>query len=318
MLVTTLSAIVALAACSSPDTNKTASATPGAAPASAAPAAAPAPAPPPPPFEYPAPVKGHYKETNTGSFDLVDGLAYPDGAGRGTVVFVTSKAIASPILASSTCPVTEARALMLIRNSNYAEVTIDASGRSKFYSAGTQYNGTSRSTEVGSREWSIKGGKPADGKIAGSVNYRGRGTFEFTLPIITPKITEKSQSEAMDGGRFIKERRLPTAEQATKAYTDMRKAALDKDLKAMLDLQGFDAKSVQAIRGLPGIDADLAAHADRFLDPGAAEPDPSVYPGQASVGARGKNSKGKAFYNYYYFEPCGDRLVLTGIALNPQ
>jgi hypothetical protein len=91
-----------------------------------------------------------------------------------------------------------------------------------------------------------------------------------------------------------------------------------KDLKAMLDLQGFDGKSVQAIRGLPGNDADLAAHADRFLDPGMPEPDPTLDAGQGSIGSRGKDSKGKAFYNYYYFEPCGDRLLLTGIALNAQ
>ncbi len=171
-------------------------------------------------------------------------------------------------------------------------MTIDAAGRSKFYGAGTQYNGTGRSTDVGSREWSIKGGKPADGKIAGSVNYRGRGTFEFTLPVFAPKSAEVSESDVMDGQRYAEDRRTPTEAELTKAYTEMRKAALAKDLKAMLELQGFDAKQVQAIRGLPGIDGELAAHADRFLDPGTPE-EPTLEPGYAGIGARGKNSQGQ-------------------------
>jgi hypothetical protein len=310
--VVTVSVIVSLAACGSSE-NKSAS------PGSPAPSAAtaPAPPPPPPPFEYPAPVKGHYKEINTGNFDLVDGLAYSAAGGKGTVVFVTSKPIASPVLSGSTCPMTEARAVSLIREANWAEVTIDAAGRSKFYGAGTQYNGTGRSTDVGSHEWSIKGGKPADGKIAGSVNYRGRGTFEFTLPVFAPKNPEVSESDVMDGRRYAEDRRKPTEAELTKAYTDMRKAALAKDLKAMLELQGFDAKQVQAIRGLPGIDGELVAHADRFLDPGTPE-EPTLEPGYAGIGARGKNSKGAAFFNYYFFAPCGDRLLLTGIGLNPQ
>jgi hypothetical protein len=302
---------VALSACSSPD-NKTAATMPG-----AGTPAAPAPPPPPPPFEYPAPVKGHYKEINTGNFDLVDGLAYSAAGGKGTVVFVTSKPIASPILNGSTCPMTEARAISLIRDANWAEVTIDAAGRSKFYGAGTQYTGTSRSTDVGSHEWSIKGGKPADAKVAGSVNYRGRGTFEFTLPVFTPKNPEVSESDVMDGRRYAADRRKPTEAELTKAYTEMRKAALAKDLKAMLELQGFDAKQVQAIRGLAGIDGELAAHADRFLDPGTPE-EPTLEPGYGAIGARGKTSKGAAFANYYFFAPCGDRLLLTSIGLNPQ
>ena len=312
-IVPAILGIVALVACSSPS-NTTASNSANAAPAAATAAK---PEPPPPPFEYAAPVKGHYKEVNTGDFDLVDGLAYTAASGKGTVVFVTSKPIASPMLSGSTCPMTEARALTLIRDAGWAEVTIDAAGRSKFYSAGTHYQGQGRSTDVGSREWTIKGGKPADGKTAGSVNYRGRGTFDFTLPVFTPKIAEVSESDVMDGNRYAKDRRTPTDAELTKAYTEMRKAALAKDLKAMLQLQGFDAKQVQAIRGLPGIEGELAAHADRFLDPGTPE-EPTLEPGYAGIGARGKNSKGAAFFNYYFFVPCGDRLVLADIGLNPQ
>jgi hypothetical protein len=309
----TVCAATLLMACGSPE-NKTAAPTGTAA---AATTVAPAPPAAPPPFEYAAPVKGHYKEINTGDFDLVDGLAYPAPANQGTVVFVTSKPIASPVLSGSTCPMTEARAISLIRDASWAEVTIDAAGRSKFYGAGTQYDGSSRSTDVGSREWTIKGGKPADGKIAGTVAYRGRGTFEFTLPVFTPQMTEVSESDVMDGKRYATDRRTPTEAELTKAYTDMRKAALAMDLKTMLELQGFDAKQVQAIRGLPGIEAGLAAHADRFLDPGTPE-EPSLEAGYGGIGGRGKNSKGAAFFNYYYFAPCGNRLLLTGIGLNPQ
>ena len=310
--VLALCASLTCSACGSSDSKPVSN---NAAAATAAPA--PAPAPPPPPFEYPAPVKGHYKEINTGDFDLVDGLAYTAAGNKGTVVFVTSKPIASPVLSGSTCPMTETRAISLIRDAGWAEVTIDAAGRSKFYGAGTQYEGSGRSTEVGSREWSIKGGKPADGKIAGTVTYRGRGTFEFTLPVFTPKSREVSESDVMDGQRYATDRRTPTEAELTKAYTEMRKAALAKDLKAMLELQGFDARQVQAIRGLAGIDAELAAHADRFLDPGTPE-EPTLEAGYAAIGAKGKTSKGAAFFNYYFFAPCGDRLVLTGIGLNPQ
>jgi hypothetical protein len=312
-IVPAILGIVALVACSSPS-NTTASNRSGAAPAAAAAAK---PEPPPPPFEYAAPVKGHYKEINTGDFDLVDGIAYPAMGGKGTVVFVTSKPIASPVLTASSCPMTQARAIAVIRNSAWAEVTIDRAGRSKFYSAGTQYEGSGRSTDVGGREWTINGGKPADGAIAGTVAYRGRGTFEFSLPVTKPGVNEVSESDEMDDRRWDDTRRAPTEAELIKTYDELRKAALARDLKAMLELQGFDARQVQAVRGLPGIDADLAAHADRFLDPGAPE-EPDVRAGRGAVGARGKNSKGAAFFNFYEFAPCGDKLVLTSIGLNPQ
>ena len=40
--------------------------------------------------------------------------------------------------------------------------------------------------------------------------------------------------------------------------------------------------------------------------------------GNNQVGARGKNPKGSAFFNFYEFSPCGDKLVLVGIGENPQ
>src|SRR6185295_789758 len=72
------------------------------------------------PYVYPAPVEGHFEDANYGNFDLRDGIAYASST-SGTVVLATEKAIASPILASSTCPMTQARALLLIRNSGALE-----------------------------------------------------------------------------------------------------------------------------------------------------------------------------------------------------
>src|SRR5215813_3417022 len=91
----------------------------------------------PKPYTYPAPVKGHFQEVNVGSFDVVDGIAYKSGAG--TVVFVVSKPIASPMLSSSPCPMTEARALLDLRDASYMEVTLDAAGQSKYFAAGKAF-----------------------------------------------------------------------------------------------------------------------------------------------------------------------------------
>lgn len=89
-----------------------------------------------PSYAYPAPVKGHIKETNIGEFDLVDGIAYPSMSGSGTVVYVASKPIASPMLVDSACPLTQARALAKLRNASFAEITLDAGGKSKYFDAG--------------------------------------------------------------------------------------------------------------------------------------------------------------------------------------
>src|SRR5436189_1377766 len=72
-----------------------------------------------PPYTYPAPVKGHYKEINIGEFDVVDGIAYPATRGAGTVIYAASKPIASPVIADSACPMTEARMLSQLRNASY-------------------------------------------------------------------------------------------------------------------------------------------------------------------------------------------------------
>ena len=88
-------------------------------------------------------VKGRYAEINIGSFDLVDGIAWP-AEGRGTVIYVTSKPIASSRLVRSSCPATMARALTAVRDAGWVEVTLDASGNSHYFASGTPYGGSSR------------------------------------------------------------------------------------------------------------------------------------------------------------------------------
>jgi hypothetical protein len=302
-------ALLLLAACGSatPQSGETAAASGGnkAAKATAIKAAA--------PYTYPAPVKGHYSEINTGTFDLVDGLAYTEKSGS-TVVYVTEKPIASPLLNGAACPMTQARALTLLRNSGYAEVSIDGGGRSRYFADGTPYGGRGRGE---GSDWNITGGKVAKGRIAGRVAYRGRGQFEFDLLVATPVVDEVSEGDRVQGRRADEARRTPTEAELVAAYTEARRAARAGDLAGMLAAQGFSREQVEAIRGLAGIDADLTAHAAHFLDPGASE-EVSAAAGSGSVGARGKDPKGAAFFNFYEFAPCGDKLVLVGIGENPQ
>jgi hypothetical protein len=258
-------------------------------------------------------VKGHYAEINTGKFDLVDGLAYTGKDGT-TVVYVTEKPIASPVLAGSACPMTQARALTVLRNSGYLEVSIDGKGRSKYFADGTPYGGRGRAE---GSDWKITPGKAADGRIAGKVAYHGRGQFEFDLPVLRPGMAEVTEGDRVQGRRADEGRRTPTEAELVAAYTEAHRAALAGDLAAMLAAQGFSHGQVEAVRGLAGIDADLTAHAGRFLQPGASE-EVNVAAGSGSVGARGKDPKGAAFFNFYEFAPCGDKLVLVGIGENPQ
>lgn len=273
----------------------------------------------PPPYSYPAPVSGHFKEANTGEFDFVDGIAYPArDAAKGTVVFVTAKPIASPLLTGSTCAATQARALKLLRNSAYAEVTLDANGNSPTFVFGTPYDGQSRGMDVGSREWPGKIAV-AGGRAKGSVKHRYYGSFEFDLPIAKSNPNEASEDDRMAAGYAMwgGDAPTPTEVEAITAYGMTYRAVMDNDLGRYLELQGFDEGQVRSIRGLAGIDDDFRLHRDRFLDPGAPE-EPTLAAGFAAIGARGKNSKGEAFANYYEFTPCGGKFLLTSIGLNPQ
>jgi hypothetical protein len=271
------------------------------------------------PYSYPPPVSGHLSEVNTGEFDLVDGIAYParDPA-KGTVVFVTAKPIASPVLASSSCPATQARALTLLRDSAYAEVTLDGAGRSPSFIYGSPYGGQGRGIDAGSAEW---GGEIAiaGGQAKGSVTHRNYGAFEFALPVAKTQPGEVSEEDRAEAGyaAWGGDAPAPTEVEAIAAYGLTYRAVMDGKLGAYLALQGFDEEQAAKIRGLAGIEDDFKAHGDRFLDPGAPE-SPMLENGFAGVGGRGTNSKGEAFFNYYEFTPCGGKLILTSIGLNPQ
>jgi hypothetical protein len=268
-----------------------------------------------PPYTYPAPVKGHYKEINIGEFDVVDGIAYPATGGRGTVIYVTSKPIASPVIADSACPMTEARALSQLRNASYLEVTL-VKGSSKYFAAGTSFDGSSREDEVGGRYWKSMMKSDPDRAIGGVV-HREHGRFDFDLPLSSPKVNEVSEADRSREIRSDLTAPKPTEQPVTAAYRAVHDAALKKNLKGLLAAQGFDAKQIAAIRGLDGIDADLAVYSDRFLTTGTPG-EFTARPGTAHVRVEGVNAKGKKFVNFYHFAPCGDRFVLVSIGENPQ
>lgn len=290
--------------------------------AGAAAAASPAAEARPEPYTYPAPVSGHYKEVNTGEFGLVDGLAWgPTRAGE-TAVYVTDKPIASPIL-GATCPMAEARALSLLRNARWNEVDLDAAGKSRYFSAGTHYDGTSRSEDVGSHDWKFVRRDERSGsgeRIAGKVIHEDYGSFEFDLPVRQPAVLEVSEVERMDGGLYRTDMPTPDATAVVATFAKIRAAALAKDLAGWLAAQGFSAAQIAAIRGLEGIDADLEQHALHFLSPETrkGEEETEMHTGEGYVRAEGANSAGAKFINYYYLVPCGDRLLLGTIGENPQ
>jgi hypothetical protein len=257
-----------------------------------------------PSYAYAAPVKGHIKELNIGAFDLVDGIAYPALTGAGTVVYVVSKPVASPMLAESACPLAMARALSEFRNASFAEVTLDAAGRSKYFAA----DGLTDFTLNG---WSSTLKSDA-GRVVGKVQHRQYGRFEFDLPLSNPKFDELSYGDREQKRRLTAATPTPAEQAVTAAYVTLRDAALRKDLKATLSALGFDARQIAAIRGMDGIDADFLLFADRFLAPGATG-DPSTRPGSGHVRGEGLKANGKKYFNDYYFDLCGDRLVLTGI-----
>ena len=262
-----------------------------------------------PPYSYAAPVKGHVKEANIGDFDLVDGVAYTATNGGGTVIYVVSKAIASPLLAGAACPLTQARALAKLRNASYAEVTLDADGKSKYFAAGMPFGGSL--TDLTPRDWISTLKVDAD-HAKGNVVHRRDGKYEFDLPLSTPKFDQISDGDRQQKRKLPATTPKPTGQAVLATYMALRDAALKKDLKATLLALGFDAKEATAIRGMEGIDADFAVYADRFLTPGTPG-DPWSKPGGGQIRGEGTKASGRKFYNDYYFDLCGDRLVLTGI-----
>jgi hypothetical protein len=262
-----------------------------------------------PPYTYAAPVKGHVHEANLGQVDLVDGIAYPSPAVGGTVVFVTSKPIASPMLVDSACPFVQARALAALRDASFAEVTLDAGARSKYFAAGGAYG--NRFTDLTAGAWASALATDA-GRAKGNVNHARYGQFEFDLPLSHPAQDELTYGDRQNKRALAASTPKPEPQAVTATYTALRDAALRKDLKATLAALGFDAKQVAAIRGMEGIDADFAVFADRFLTPGTPG-DPWTRAGSGQVRGEGVKASGKKYFNDYYFDLCGERLVLTGI-----
>lgn len=262
-----------------------------------------------PPYTYAAPAKGHVSESNVGTFDVVDGIAYPAPGGQGTVVYVVSKPIASPMLADSACPLAQARALSKLRNASYAEVTLDAEGRSKYFAAGAPFGGGLVDLSPGAWTSTLK---QDPGRAAGSVTHNRYGHFEFDMPLSNPRVDELSTRDRDTRRRPAATTPKPADKAVTDAYVALRDAALRKDLKATLAALGFDAKQAAAIRGMKDIDADFQVFADRFLPPGTTG-DPSTRAGAGNIRGEGVKAGGRKYFNDYYFDLCEDRLVLTGI-----
>jgi hypothetical protein len=269
-------------------------------------------------LEYPAPVSGKISDANAGTYDLVDGIAYASPYGRGTVVFVVAKPIASTVLATSSCPATQARALVMLRDASYAEVTLDAKGDSPTFLYGSPYGGSGRAMDSGGREWSSDL-ELDDGRAKGSVEHGYYGEWEFDLPIAKVQPTEVSEDDRFAAGHMAwgGDAPVPSEGEAIAAYDRARRAVLEDDLAGYLKQLGFTDEEASKIRRLDGLRADFARHRQRFLKPGVAE-EPMLAPGVAQVGARGKNGDGADFANYYQFTLCAGRLILTGVYLNPQ
>jgi hypothetical protein len=264
-----------------------------------------------PPYAYAAPVKGRVKEVNIGEFDLVDGVASVAPSGAGTVVYVTSRPIASPMLVDSACPLALARAMSTFRKASYAEVTFDAKGRSRYFAAGTPSDGSL--TDLSPRAWTSVL-RTDGGKAAGNVVHRRYGRFEFDLSPSHPGVDELSYGDRQKERKLAATTPTPSEKAVIAAYVAVRDAVHGKDMKATLSAMGFDPKQVVAIRGMDGIDADFEVFAKRFLAPGTPV-EPWARPGEGQVVGEGTRANGsKAYRNGYYFDLCGDRLVLTGIS----
>ncbi len=303
-------AVLAAVGCGKPETG----ASPGKA-ASPAPAAAPAEV-KLAPYAYPAPVKGGVHEINIGRFDLVDGVAYAAGDGSGTVLYASSKPIASPILVDSPCPMTEARSLNILRNGSWAEVTADANGRSKYFGYGTSFAGSGFDKSPSGRSWTVQLHR-SPGRVTGAARHERYGGFSYDLPFLVPQVREVSEMNRSDGRRPDETAPRPDAAAVTATFHAVREAALSRDLKKLLSAEGFSGNATEKIRGLDGVDADVAVFSDRFLQPDTPG-EVSAKPGTASVRVEGTNSKGKKFANYYHLNSCGSRLVLVAISENPQ
>ena len=214
----------------------------------------------------------------------------------------------------------KARALSLLRNARWNEVDVDAlAGKSRYFSAGTHYDGTSRSEDVGSHDWKFVRRDERSGsgeRIAGKVIDEDYGSFEFDLPVRQPAVLEVSEVERMDGGLYRTDMPTPDATAVVATFAKIRAAALAKDLAGLARRAGLLCRADRRpSRGLEGIDADLEQYALHFLSPETrkGEEETEMHTGEGYVRAEGANSAGAKFINYYYLVPCGDRLLLGTI-----
>ncbi len=260
-------------------------------------------------------VQGRFADINIGNFGLVDGIAWPS-QGRGTVIYVTSKPIASSLLTRSACPATMARALTAVRDAGWVEVTLDARGKSNYFASGKPYGGGMRALDSLGRDWSSTLTVSGE-RVSGRVTHRESGSFEFDLPLSTPTVKEVSEDHRMQGVHADPSAPSPSPQALDDAYRAAHAAALTKDWNALLAALGFEAVQVTAIRGLSDIDADLHAFANRFLTPGEAGETESR-DGHGVVRGEGANGQGANFINYYWFTPCQAKLVLFSITENQQ
>jgi hypothetical protein len=264
-------------------------------------------------------VKGTYTDDNAGELSLVDGVAWRSPSAGGTVVHLTTKPIASAALGSS-CPMTEARALILLRDAAWVEVSPDAAGRSKFFTWGRTFGASrgGRDADMGDNKWTIKLRKAPPGTIAGEAVYAEHGSFDFELPVRQPSVAETSGAEGYDDGPREEPGTPATLQAFRAAWQAVRAAALRGDLPGFLAAQGFDASQIAAIRALPGIDDDFARLSLRFLKTEKLGK-PAFRGRRGSMTASGANAEGKAFYNWYYLTSCGPRrYLLTTMAENPK
>ncbi len=218
------------------------------------------------------------------------------------------------MITGSACRMTQARALSQLRDARYFEVTL-ANGVSQYFAAGQSFGGNSREQNVGVHYWSSRIKDDPD-RAVGSVVHKSYGTFEFDQPLSKPAIKEVSEGDRYQDIRAEATAQAPTQQAFSAAYHAMLAVAHKKNLTALLTAEGFDATHVAAIRGLDGIDADLAVYDDRLLSPGLAD-EFTAGSGTAYVRAGGTNSKGKQVANFCHFAPCGDHLVLVSTAENP-
>jgi hypothetical protein len=249
-------------------------------------------------------VVGSLQETNVGRVALVDGLAWT--VPEGTVVRLVGKPVAGRHLAGSPCPEAQLAALELLRDTQFAQITLDAAGRSAYLAFGRSTGPSVTEHDVGSGPWKIRIETRTADRIAGRLSHGTRGGVRFDVAIAPGARPAGAPAEPLG------------AETLQAAYDAVRTAVARQDAGALLGAFGFDPAQSAAVLALPGLGEDLEAFALKFLD--TATPDEiALRPeGTSFLLFRGANSQGRPFANFYHFVACRATPVLVKIAVNPQ